>query len=220
MSPGIPVHKGPQSQTPRLICWKSESVWHLLLQRKSYSPRSTSLTTRCSEPSFHSSTWAKALSCLSLLSFGASSNGSSCLQPYNSSLFWCLLFFTFFPLSFLTIKTAESLPSFHRFSQWEIKWPPGDRTHQLSLGLFSCDCQWLHWKRMCDLSTCFEGRKSESLPLEKAFLMCHGMHTYPRWNRSLTQAFLSPSPLPHFVTSWTLCFPSFLFSSQIPKFVT
>lgn len=122
--------------------------------------------------------------------------------------------FTFFP--FLKKKNWKHqnlyLPS-TIFPVWgqEIKSPRGDRTHQLSLCLFSCDCQWLHWKRMCDLSTCFKGRKSKSLPLEKAFLMCHGMHTDPWWKRSSAQTF---SPM----TSWTLCLPSFLFTSQISKF--
>lgn len=74
---------------------------------------------------------------------------------------------------------------------------------------------------MCDLSTCFEGRKSESLPPGKSFPDV-SWHAYiptmkQELDTSVSPSFL-PLPPPRSMASWTLCFPSFLFSSQIPKF--
>lgn len=118
-----------------------------------------------------------------LLSFGAGSHSSSCLQPYNFSLFWCLFFFAFFPPFFLKIKTAESLPSFHGFSQCEAERLNG-------LGVTEpTSCRWVCFpvivsdfiENVCVIfQHALRAGKVKACPLEKAFLMCHGMHTYPR----------------------------------------
>lgn len=100
-------------------------------------------------------------------------NSSSCLKPYNFSFCSCSLSCfkkkkTFFFDRVFTFIKLLSQHEAERSNRLGVTW-----THQLLL-LASRDCQWLHWKFMCDLSTCpqVEGKKRLAAG-KKSFLMCH-----------------------------------------------
>lgn len=79
------------------------------------------------------------------------SNSSSCLKSYNFSLLFLISFFLpskkiFFNGIFTFLKLLSQCEA-KRLNRLGVT-----RTHQLLL-LACRDCQWVHWKRMCDLST-------------------------------------------------------------------
>lgn len=103
-----------------------------MLQRKSYSPRSTSLATRCSP--FHSSTWVWAPPCLSELFIILAAASSQIISPCSDALFS-----SHFPLSFKKQnKNTKIFTSLQHFFQCSTK-----RLNRPGVtGATSCRCVW------------------------------------------------------------------------------